>query len=209
MFMILISLLSIIYLANAGEILYENKFLMNNEKWLITGNKIIEPAAHQSYNIEKEMSHYIMFKDTLINVDDKNPNDKSLWYFESPKIIINNVPRPGTRESINFNPKYPTSMSFTMTSFVGDFNELNENTKLVKLRNGLNCLTFDAPAYDGNTKIFTVPFVDNLWKHDITGLQANYKEMKEIFMGPFTIEILGDWTRSVEVIGLDNIIIYA
>ena len=102
MFVILISLLNVIYHANAGEILYENKFLMNNEKWQITGNKIIEPAAHQSYNIEKEMSHYIMFKDTLINVDDKNPNDKSLWYFESPTIIINNVPRPGTRESKNF-----------------------------------------------------------------------------------------------------------
>jgi hypothetical protein len=209
MIMNLISFLTIIYTVNAVEIIYENKFLMNNEKWQITGNKIIEPAAHQSYNIEKEMSHYIMFKDTLINVDDKNPNDKSLWYFESPKIIINNVPRPGTIESRNFNPKYPTSMSFTITSFVGDFNELNEGTKLVKLRQGLNCLTFDAPPYDGKTKIFTLPFVDNLWRHDITGLQANYKEMKEIFMGPFTIEILGDWTRNVEVIGLDNIIIYA
>ena len=209
MFVILISLLNVIYQVNAGEILYENKFLMNNEKWQITGNKIIEPAAHQSYNIEKEMSHYIIFKDTLINVDNKNPNDKSLWYFESPKIIINNVPRPGTIESRNFNAKYPTSMSFTMTSFVGDFNELNEGAKLVKLRQGLNCLTFDAPPYDGKTKIFTLPFVDNLWKHDITGLQANYKEMKEIFMGPFTIEILGDWTRNVEVIGLDNVIIYA
>ena len=126
MFVILISILTVICGVNAYEILYENKFLMNNEKWQITGNKIIEPAAHQSYNIEKEMSHYIMFKDTLINVDDKNPNDKSLWYFESPTIIINNVPRPGTRESINFNPKYPSAMSFTMTSFVGDFNELNE-----------------------------------------------------------------------------------
>ena len=209
MILILISILNLIYHVTAHEILYENKFLMNNEKWQITGNKIIEPAAHQSYNIEKEMSHYIMFKDTLINVDDKNPNDKSLWYFESPKIIINNVPRPGTRESINYNPKYPTSMSFTMTSFVGDFNELNENTKLVKLRQGLNCLTFDASYYDGKTKIFNIPFVDNLWKHDITGLQVNYKEMKEIFMGSFTIEILGDWTRNVEVIGLDNIIIYA
>jgi hypothetical protein len=45
-----------------------------------------------------------------------------------------------------------------MTSFVGDFNELNENTKLVKIRQGLNCLTFDAPSYNGKTKIFTVPF---------------------------------------------------
>lgn len=209
MLVILISLLNIIYPVNAGEILYENKFLMNNEKWQITGNKIIEPAAHQSYNIGKEMSHYIMFKDTLINSDYKNPNDKSLWYFESPEITINNVPKQGTTESKNFKPKYPKVMTFTMTSFVGNFNELNENTKLVKIKQGTNCLTFDAPTYDGKTKKFYVPFIDSLWKHDITGLPVNYKEIKEIFMGPFTIEILGDWTRNVEVIGLDNVIIYA
>ena len=92
MFAILISILSLIYKVNAVEILYENKFLMNNEKWQITGNKIIEPAAHQSYNIENELSHYIMFKDTLINVDDKNPND----------LAIKVIPKENNRISTSY-----------------------------------------------------------------------------------------------------------
>jgi len=209
MMRILILILTFICAVNAGEVLYENKFILNNENWQITGNKKVEPAAHQSYNLNNEISHYIMFKDNLINVDHKNPDDKSLWYFESPEIIINNVPRPGTTASESFQPKYPTGMTFTMTSFVGDFNELNENTKLVKLRHGTNCLTFEAPTYSGNTRIFNVPFINKLWRHDIADLDVTDDEMKDMFLGPFTIEILGDWTRDVEVIGLDNVIIYS
>lgn len=190
------------YTVNAVEILYENKFLFDNEKWQIIGNKIIEPAVHQSYSISQSFSHYIMFKDNLVNVDYKKPNDKSLWYFESPEIIINNFP---IRESKKIKPKYPSLLLFTMTSFVGDFTNLNENIKLVKLRHGSDCLTFDAPTYDGQIKVFNVPFINKLWKHDITNLEVTDKEMKEMFIGSFTIEILGDWTRGVEVIGIDNI----
>ena len=91
---------------------------------------------------------------------------------------------------------------------IGDFNELNENTKLIKLRHGTTCLTFKASNYDGKTQIINVPFISKLWRHDITNLPVSDKELKDMFLGPFTIEILGDWTRGYEVIGLDNVIIY-
>ena len=94
MFQILI-LLSCVFLAYA-EILYQHKFLLDNEQWFIIGNKNYEPAVHQSYNIDKSLSHYIMFKDNLINVDLKNKNDKTLWYFKSPDILINEENKPGT-----------------------------------------------------------------------------------------------------------------
>lgn len=208
MFAILISLI-IIYAVNASEILYQNKFLMNNEDWMITGNKKIEPAAHQSYNINNEISHYIMFKDNLINVDYKNPNDRSLWYFESPEITINPLQKFGTTASKNFKPKYPNVMTFTMTSFAGDFSDLNEDLNLVKIRNGDRCFVFKAPSYDGKTKIFNVPFKSQLWRKENSDFPITDNEMREIFIGSFTIEILGDWTKGYEVIGLDNIIIYS
>ena len=187
------------------EILFENKFLFDNEGWQITGNKKIEPAAHQSYNLNNEISHYIMFKDKLVNTDYKNLNDKSLWYFESPEITINLFPKMGSTSSINFKPKYPSLLTFTMTSFVGDFNNLNENTNLVKLKNKDRCLTFEAPEYYGKTRSFNVHFISELWKHDNTFTSVTDEEMNEMFIGPFTIEILGDWTRDVEVIGIDNV----
>lgn len=209
--MMQILILSLIFISviNAVEILYQNKFLLNNENWMITGNKKVEPAAHQSYNINNEISHYIMFKDNLINVDHKHPNDKSIWYFESPEISINPLQKSGTTASKNFKPKYPNVMTFTMTSFAGDFSNLNEDLNLVKIRNGDRCFVFKAPNYDGKTKMFNVPFRSQLWRKDITDLPVTDNEMREIFIGTFTIEILGDWTRGYEVIGLDNIIIYS
>jgi hypothetical protein len=191
----------------AIEKLFENKFLFDNEGWQITGNKKIEPAIHQSYNINKEISHYIMFKDNLINIDYKNENDNSLWYFESPEIIINNIQKIGTTESENFKPKYPTLLSFTITSFVGDFNNLNDNLYLVRIKNGINCLIFEADNYDGKTKLFNIPFNSKFWKWSNTLASVTDEEMKKMFIGPFTIEILGDWTRDYEVIGLDNVMI--
>jgi hypothetical protein len=209
MMRILILILTINWVVKAVEVLYESKFLRNNENWQITGNKIIEPAVHQSYNIDREISHYIMFKDNLINVDYKHPNDRSLWYFESPEIIINPLQKSGTISNKNFKPKYPTVMTFTMTSFVGDFYSLNEDVNLVKIRNGDKCFVFKAPNYDGKTKTFNVPFKSQLWKKDYTYSQVTDQELREIFIDKFTIEILGDWTRGYEVIGLDNVIIYS
>jgi len=209
MMRILILILTIISAVSSAQVLYQNKFLMDNENWQITGNKKIEPAAHQSYNIDNELSHYIMFKDNLVNVDYKHPNDKSLWYFESPEITINPLQKAGTTASKKFKPKYPTVMTFTMTSFVGDFSSLNEDTNLVKIRNGDRCFTFKSPNYDGKTRTFNVPFNSQLWKKERTNGSITDNEMREIFIGTFTIEILGDWTRGYEVIGLDNVIIYA
>ena len=209
--MLLMKLLTIICVANASNVLYESKFLMNNENWQITGNKKIEPAAHQSYNIDREISHYIMFKDNLINIDleDKHADDMSLWYFESPEITINTLQKSGTTTSKNFKPKYPNVLTFTLTSFVGDFLDLNEDTNLVKIKNGDRCFLFEAPVYDGKTKTFNVPFNNQFWRKDLSDFPVTYEEMREMFIGSFTIEILGDWTRGYEVIGLDNIIIYS
>ena len=55
MIRILILILTFICAVDAGTVLYENKFLLNNENWQITGNKKMEPAAHQSYNLNNEI----------------------------------------------------------------------------------------------------------------------------------------------------------
>lgn len=208
MMKILILIGAIICAVNADEVLYESKFLFNNEKWQITGNNKVEPAVHQSYNINREMAHYIMFKDNLINVDSTNSADKTLWYFESPEITINPLQKVGTIASANFKPKYPKFMSFTMTGFVGDFLDLNADANLVKIKNKDNCFTFKANGYDGKTRTFNVSFNSKFWRKEKNNEQVTDYEMRQIFIGAFTIEILGDWTRDCEVIGLDNVIIY-
>ena len=208
MFKILI-LLSCLFLACA-EILHQHKFLLDNEQWSIIGNKNYEPAVHQSYNIDKDLSHYIMFKDNLINVDHKNKNDKTLWYFRSPDILINEEYKPGTLAQNKKQIKVPKLITFTMTSFVGNFNKLNENVALVKIKNKNNCLVFKAPQYDGFKCEFNVPFVSSLWEREHTFNNKkgiSQEELNDMFIGTFSIEILGDWTQGMEVVGLDNVII--
>ena len=210
MFQILI-LLSCAFLSRA-EILYQHKFLLDNEQWFIIGNKNYEPAVHQSYNIDKSLSHYIMFKDNLINVDSVNKNDKTLWYFRSPDILMNEENKPGTTIFVKKQAKIPKLLTFNMNSFVGDFNKLNENVALVKIKNKNNCFVFKAPQYDGKSRDFNVPFISSLWEHEHNTKSNNKKtvtqeELNSMFVGTFSIEILGDWTQGMEVVGLDNVII--
>lgn len=209
MFQILI-LLSCVFPAYA-EILYQHKFLLDNEQWFIIGNKNYEAAVHQSYNIDKSLSHYIMFKDNLINVDLKNKNDKTLWYFKSPDILINEEEKPGTTLQNKKILKTPKLLTFTMNSFVGNFNKLNKNVALVKLKNKNTCLVFKAPQYDGKAREFNVPFVSSLWEREdkskSNNLVVTQEELNNMFIGTFSIEILGDWTQGMEVVGLDNVII--
>ena len=57
--------------------------------------------------------------------------------------------------------------------------------------------------YDGNIETFNVPLINSLWvSNDNTSL------LDSVFKDEFQIEILGDWTRGVEIIGLDNIQIH-
>ena len=211
MLKILILLLSVIS-AYSIEILYQHKFLLDNEQWSIIGNKNYESAVHQSYNIDKSLSHYIMFKDNLINVDSVNKNDKTLWYFRSPDILINEENKPGTTIFVKKQAKIPKLLTFNMNSFVGDFNKLNENVALVKIKNKNNCFVFKAPQYDGKSRDFNVPFISSLWEHEHNTKSNNKKtvtqeELNSMFVGTFSIEILGDWTQGMEVVGLDNVII--
>lgn len=204
----LIIILVIISLALSAEILFKNDFLMDNNGWRITGNKVEEPAVQQSYNLNQDMSHYIMFKDNLINRDSLHPSDKTLWYFESPPIILNPEQKPGTQASKNYKPIYPNVLTFTMTSFVGDFKSQNSDLKLVKIKNAGNCITFKAPEYNGEMRTFNVPFISQLWHFEGSDAEVSDNEFKAMFNGPFIMEILGDWTQGMEVIGLDNVIIW-
>ena len=150
-------------------------FLLNNQGWKIIGNKQIEDPVHQAYNINNLMSHYIIGKDKLINVDYKNKDDKNIWYFQSPLTYIDNK---------------SSFISFTITSFEGDFNKLNNNIDyVIKIKNNKTELKHNINDYNGKDKIFYFPLLNNFNNEYVI------------------IEILGDWTRGNEVIGIDNIYI--
>jgi hypothetical protein len=202
-FLMIIALLIIKNRDIFGKVFYENSFLLGSEGWIITGNKLESDALHQSYtllqrdnNCNTQMSRYITGKDDLVNVDSKNKDDKNLWYFKSPPIKISHDKTSGK----------PVLLTFTLTSFMGDFRHLNRCSALIKIKL-TNGNTFSYPyvtKYDGNMVSFNVPLRGDLWYNDAE-TKVNFDT---IFDAEFEIEILGDWTRGVEVIGLDNVIIY-
>jgi hypothetical protein len=162
-----------------------NTFLLDNEGWTIVGNKRTTEAKHQNYCMGPKMSNYILGTDDLVNVDFRNRDDKNLWYFRSPPITL---------------VKRPVLMVFTITSFSGDFTKLNAGLPLVKLIGADNLtavfdkLVFDdADTFNGKMTTVNVPLV-----------HSNAK----IFQKPFTIEILGDWTRGIETVAIDNVEFY-
>jgi hypothetical protein len=77
--------------------------------------------------------------------------------------------------------------------------------------------------YDGNIETFNIPLLNELWfledvnNHiNINNINNNNNNnnnnninnnilLDSIFNDEFQIEILGDWTQGVEIIGLDNI----
>jgi len=183
-----------------GKVFYENSFLLGNEGWIITGNKLESSALHQTYtlldkNCPVDMSRYITGKDDLINVDSKNKDDKNLWYFKSPPIKI----------TLDKTTVKPVLLTFTLTSFMGDFRRLNRCSALIKIKSNGNTFLYPyVTKYDGNMVSFNVPLRSDVWYNE-ADTKVNFDT---IFDAEFEIEILGDWTQGVEVIGLDNIIIY-
>jgi len=160
-------------------------FLLDNEGWTIVGNKQTTEAKHQNYCMGPKMSNYILGTDDLVNVDFRNRDDKNLWYFRSPPITL---------------VKRPVLMVFTITSFSGDFTKLNAGLPLVKLIGAdnlsavFNKLVFgNEHQFNGKMTTVNVPLV-----------HLNAK----IFQKPFVVEILGDWTRGIETVAIDNVEFY-
>ena len=185
-----------------GKIFYENTFLLGSEGWILTGNKLDNTILHQPYNLQGNknndgisMSQYIIAKDDLVNVDSKNKDDKNLWYFKSPSIKLT-LDKPGN--------KPPMLLTFTLTSFMGDFRKLNRCSALIKIidANGGTIYYPYMTKYDGSMVSFNVPIRNDLWYNVDAKIAVDFDT---IFENAFKIEILGDWTQGVEVIGLDNV----
>ena len=165
-------------------------FLLDNEGWTIVGNKRTTEAKHQNYCIGPKMSNYILGTDDLVNVDFRNRDDKNLWYFRSPPITL---------------VKRPVLMVFTITSFSGDFTKLNAGLPLVKLIGADNLtVVFDKLVFNGAQVVNTHLFTGKMTTVNVPLVHLNEK----IFQKPFIVEILGDWTRGIETVAIDNVEFY-
>ena len=86
-------------------------FMLNSERWTVTGNKAtIAPAIFEPYSRGLLLNRYIFGSDDLINIDQKTQIDQSLWYFEAPNSFLGN-------QGI----AYKGALKFTLGAFSGNF----------------------------------------------------------------------------------------
>ena len=187
---------------NINNAVFQNLFNLNNEDWNIVGNTNVS-TTFMPFNLNGLMSNYITGKDDLINVDYKNKDDRNLWFFSKQlSLYLSNS----------------SILSFTMSSFSGDFSKLNNPNisvaTFIKLCNNVTNDTIIFPIknlineYDGKIKTFMIPFVSSLWLNGVNNMPVSFDDFKLILQNITQIDILGDWTRGNEIIGLDNVKIY-
>ena len=166
-------------------------FLLGTEGWTIAGYGSVEHRPWSIYSCAQALSQFIIGKEERVNVDARNRDDKDLWYFVSPPIVL------------DFRP---TLLMFTMMSFSGDFRRLNRVPALVRLRfhDGVVAQFPVYQSYDGSVKTFNVPLIEDLW-NSYAGSYAGPLLKDRLYKHPFHLEILGDWTQGWETIGLDNV----
>ena len=201
--MLLFLILTYFLLLQLGMIdpLFQNKFYLNNEGWNITGYKNVA-AIFMPYSLDGLMSNFIVGKDDVINVDSKNRDDRNLWFFSK-------------QMPANFSLSNASALSFTMTSLVGDFTNLNNPNSsasaFVKLFNNVSNDYIIFPVinliqqYDGKIKEFYIPLINQIWVNGTNNMPTAYDDFKRILKNISRIDILGDWTRGNETIGLDNV----
>lgn len=175
----------------------KHTFLMDNEGWIVNQgyNKVHKPAKHHESNVGT-LNRYISGKDALINVDWKNKDDKDLWYFVSPRSLNKPV------------GKGPYALTFSMTSFMGDFRKMNAGVRdrAIVLRTNTSEYWLSLHEdYDGTPKTFWIPLNSaTIRKKEGDGFSED-KDLNNLLKNLQEIAILGDWTQGVEMIGLDNV----
>jgi hypothetical protein len=183
-------------------------FLLGTEGWTASGYGSVDHRAFtiHSHRDGPSLSHYILGKEERVNVDSQRRDDKDLWYFQSPTIVL------------EFRP---TLLMFTMMSFSGDFRRLNRVQALARLRfdDGVFAgfpvyQSYDGQNYNGSSKTFYVQFIEELWiSNSPTSIYdgpnsyagSNLLLKDRLYKHPFRLEILGDWTQGWETIGMDNV----
>lgn len=190
-------------------------FKNSAESWTIYGNKESSQSATYDTTSRGLMNKYIYGVDNVVNRDAPNDvvaNDFSLWYFDAPSKFTGH-------QGI----AYGGALSFTLSSFTGDFSSsnLNTDTNLVVIEcaqckvNSKVTIAFplsNAGGFVGGSgKEFSIPLKETSgWIIDPENTLTDWKaptqcEFIEVLSGISSLRILGDFTRLLESVSLDNV----
>lgn len=195
-----------------------SNFLLNNEGWIITGNKaaVVTPNF-ETFSRGPLLNYYIVGTDDVINVAVSNAPDESLWYFEAPSKFHG-----------NHGISYGGSLSFNIGAFSGDFTSLNGNDVNLVILECDKCIGPEGLGitlgysigtlakspnglFKGSPTTITIPLHESAgWLKDPQNVLKSWTkpsqcDMIQVLSRLSRIRILGDWTTWYETVAIDNV----
>jgi len=191
-----------------------SNFLLSNEGWSITGNKVVQNATYEPYSRGALLNHYIYGTDDKINVDGPSSPDRSLWYFQAPSSYLG-----------NWGIAYGGSIKFTLGAFSGDFTKTNGDNNNIVILECAKCvgpvgtgITLGFPIknlpyikFTGAPVQYTLPLLEGAgWLKDPQNTLQQWTtptkcDMIQVLSRLTSFKILGDWTTWYESVALDNV----
>lgn len=205
-----------ITLVPPSGVLVGSDFLLGDDGWTIIGNKELGRAAIAApVSRGHLLNHYIYATDDIINVNGVGKFDTSLWFFQAPSKFLGNL-----------GIAYGGYITFTLGSFSGDFNKLNNGNKMNIIE--MECADCNGPVrkgitlgfpvkivhFTGETAVFTIPLLENAgWLKDpqntlLLWSKPTKCDIIQVLSRLSSLRILGDWTLWYESVALDNVQIY-
>jgi len=191
-----------------------SNFLLSNEGWTITGNKLLQNGTYEPYSRGTLLNHYIYGTDDKINVDGPGKPDKSLWYFQAPLSYLG-----------NWGIAYGGSIKFTLGAFSGDFGKTNDDRNNLVILECAQCvgpvgtgITLGFPIknlpymkFTGAPMRYTLPLLETAgWVKDPQNTLQKWTiptkcDMIQVLSRLTSFKILGDWTQWYESVALDDV----
>jgi hypothetical protein len=191
-----------------------SNFLLSNEGWTITGNKLAQNATYEPYSRGALLNHYIYGTDDKINVDCPSCPDRSLWYFQAPISYLG-----------NWGISYGGSIQFTLGAFSGDFTKINDDSNNLVILECASCvgpvgpgITLGFPIknlpyikFTGAPVRYTIPLLEGAgWLKDPQNTLQKWStpskcDIIQVLSRLSSFKILGDWTTWYESVALDNV----
>lgn len=207
--------LGIVTLVPPSGALVGSDFLLGNEGWRISGNRVaVAGAIHEPYSRGGMLNYYIYGVDDLINSNTYGSPDQSLWYFEAPPQYLG-----------NWGIAYKGSLQFTLGAFSGNFSQTNGyQTSFVEIE----CALCDGPVEKGIKLKFPIsalssgPFSGSPTQYVLSLDESqgwlkdpqnsllpwgapSQCDMIQVLSRLSALRILGDWTAWYESVALDDV----
>jgi len=197
-------------LISPNNVVVGSDFILDDEKWITTGNKN-QGVSHETSS-RGEMNYFIYATDDSINVNLKG-DDLDIWRFQAPSQFL------GWHGIL-----YGGTFDFTLSSFSGDFSPSNLNfdgkMNLVEI-SCAECLrgkgiTLGYPllssgAFSGSTTKFSINMTETSgWVKDPHNVLLSWTnptkcDFMRVLSGITSVTILGDFSRWYESVSIDSV----